>query len=474
MKNKRKKLANLLLKNYILLYVIMTVILIISLITTLMLGIILYLNNQNSVLDNPYSIMKDDYRDINTTEIEKLNGFIEIIDNNNKVIYTKGKLKEDKTNLSLEDFNLIIENNYINYPEISKPHFCSDYMYRSAYNKEKGFMMIIAIPRESVKEVYLKERKLNPKYFTILSICTCTFILFVGFIIYSRVSSKNFVRPLKILIDGAQKISEGDYSARIFLKSKNEFGELRDAFNTMAERIELEKTLKEKSEEARRRLILDISHDLKNPLANIIGYSDFLIKNQEISKEERLMYLNVIQSNSLRANNLITDLFEFSKLQSIDFMLTMENKDICEFLRSIIASYIPQMEEKGFQYDFDIPEESIFLNFDEKNLDRALSNLILNSIKYNPPNTQIYISVKAIKDKVIITLQDNGIGIPKELQRNIFDPFVRVDEARNSKSGGTGLGLAITKSIIEKHGGTISIESDTGKGTKFTIELNNL
>src|SRR3712207_971422 len=136
-------------------------------------------------------------------------------------------------------------------------------------------------------------------------------------------------------MDGVNNITEGDYTTRIKLKAKNEFGKLSDAFNLMTRRLEKETKLKEQSEEARRRLIMDISHDLKNPLASIRGYSDFLIKNLDLSDKEKIKYLSIIENNSIRVNDLITDLFELSKFESLDFTIDVQRVDICEFLREI-------------------------------------------------------------------------------------------------------------------------------------------
>ena len=109
--------------------------------------------------------------------------------------------------------------------------------------------------------------------------------------------------------------------------------------------------------------------------------------------------------------------------------------------------------------------------FDRKNLDRALSNIILNSIKYNNPGITISIKLLIAEGKAVIIIEDDGVGIPKEFQGDIFEPFVRVDATRNSKNGGTGLGLAISKAIIEKHGGNIYLVQDIDKGCKFIIRL---
>lgn len=170
-------------------------------------------------------------------------------------------------------------------------------------------------------------------------------------------------------------------------------------------------------------------------------------------------------------NDLITDLFELSKFESLDFNLELKRIDICEFVREVIAIYIPAMEEKNIEYRFSIPDRSINVLIDCKSMYRAISNLIINSIKYNPNKTKLKISIEDLKENILLIVEDDGIGIPKNLKQDIFNPFVRVDTSRNSRSGGTGLGLAITKTIIEKHEGKIELESDTNKGCKFIITL---
>ncbi len=461
-KKKKRKIANLLLKNYVLLYFLMTFILLISLVITIYVTSISIKHvDETKIIAS--QIMKDDYKNINVSEILRVNGFIQIIDKNLNVIYTKGFSIQNKKKYTKEQYYRMLINNGDNF------QYENDYIYSFAYNKNKDFLLVVVVPNKNLQALYDKDSKIKPDFVLKSVVFFYLIILILGILLYSRLTSKNFVTPLKILLNGVKQITEGDYSTRIDLKSQNEFGELRDAFNLMASKIEEERNLKEKSEENRRRLIMDISHDLKNPLASVIGYSDLLIKNTEISKEERTKYLTIIENNSIRANNLIKDLFEFSKFESTDFNLNLIKRDICEFLRELIALYIPQMEEKHINYDFDIPEKSIFICFDSKSMDRAISNLFINAIKYNPPYTNLAIIVKENFYKVEIIIKDNGIGIPKNLSNDIFEPFVRVDSARNSKSGGTGLGLAITKTLIQKQGGTIDLETDTNKGCIFTI-----
>lgn len=442
----------------------MTLILIISIIVAVVIGALF---TKDSV-DGPYlakDIIMDNYEKIDASNILKANGWIEVIDSNLNVIYRKGNTKNKINTYSKEQFYSILTKSK------EDEYSDSEYLYSFAYNHTKDFILVTAIPNKLNLDLYIKDKKIKPQIFFNSMLVFYILCLIISLIVYSRITSNTFIVPLEKLMEGVKKLSDGDYSVRISLKSKNEFGELKDAFNLMAEKIEEEKKLKEKSEETRRRMIMDISHDLKNPLASVIGYSDFLMKNSELCQEDIHKYLAIIQSNSVRVDNLVKDLFEFSKFESTNFKIILKDDDICEFLRTLIATYIPLMEDKGILYDFDIPEERIILPFNAQNLDRALSNILINAIKYNSKGTLLNIYAKVVCDDFQIIIKDNGIGMPKELCDNIFEPFVRVDTSRNSKTGGTGLGLAITKTIIEKHNGSISLNTELGKGCEFTIIL---
>ena len=459
-KKYKHKIANSLLRNYVFLAFSMTLLIIITSIIVGMFAFFLFFNTSN-VMSEPEEIMMDDYTLIDTSTIESSGGFVEVIDKNNNVVYTRGTNPNPKSHYSLEDYNKII---------LSSQNLEDGYSYRSSYNKNKDFLLVVAIPESGEKDIHPPKKRLSPRVFIALSLLSGFSIIAIFFIFYSRLSSRDFVKPLELLTEGANRFAKGDYSTRIAIYSENEFGELKDSFNIMAQKIQDEMMLREKSEESRRRLILDISHDLKNPLSSILGYSNLLLE-ENIPNEDKKKYLEVINNNSQRANELLQDLFDFSKLQSIDFKLTLINSDICEFLREIIAFYIPEFDKNKFDYDFDIMEEPFMLKIDEKHMYRALSNIINNSIKYNPDGTKVKISGKSSKNSFIITIEDNGIGIPASLQHDIFNPFVRVDDSRNSKSGGNGLGLAIAKDIIEKHNGTIELYSDINKGCIFVITL---
>lgn len=471
---KRKTLANFLLKNYVISFILMFFVLILTLLSSAVVALF-YFNVDISDATSPKNFIEDNYKDIDASYITELGGYMAIVDNNNNIIHTAGNVKPpfDKKKLSIENINSITSS-YEAYsglfPE-SKTKRRNTFFYRTAYSHKGNFLMVLAIPAEKYTEIELAPKRITLKQFIFICLGIFLIIFLAVFYIYSRITSSYFLTPLKLLTHGANKLASGNYNTRINLNNKNEFKNLSNAFNIMASKIEEEISLKEKSEEARKRLILDISHDLKTPLASILGYSDYLMENIQLSQEEQIKYLSVIKRNSERANNLILDLFDYSKLDSWDFELSMNEGDICEFLRTLIASYIPLMEENGFNYNFHIPDESISLPFDNENLDRALSNLIINSTKYNPANTTITVSCYKDNRYINIIVEDDGIGIPKDKSESMFDPFTRGDESRTSKNPGTGLGLAITKAVILKHKGSIRLISDVNKGCKFIIKL---
>ena len=239
----------------------------------------------------------------------------------------------------------------------------------------------------------------------------------------------------------------------------------------MAMQIEKEIDLKNHSEENRKKLILDISHDLKNPLASIMGYAELCYNKSDLPKEEQDKYMKVIYDNSLRANNLIVDLFELSKLESSEYSINKTQVDICEYLRKAMGSFITTFDRYGFSYDFDIPETEIITQIDSEQMDRVFQNLVTNTVKYNPINTKVIIRLFEQDNQIEIVFKDDGIGIPSEFAARIFHPFERVDITRNSQIGGTGLGLAIVEKIIDAHNGNISLITDENAGCEFKIKI---
>ena len=467
---KSKKMATQLFKNYIIFTIILVAIFMLTIVTLLFYFSSTYLDLPIDSTTEEY-IIKQNYKDINVTNFIKHKGYVEVLDKNLDIVMENGSKHKVGFRYSTKYYHDMITNN-----------LKDGYFYSSKYGAKKEFILITAMPN-SIFDAYTwgfdhkqqLEEVSKRKNYGLSFLTIFPFIIFIflvsTMVLYSKLTSMIFVKPLKKLLKGVNTVKNGQYSTRVEINSLNEIGQLKDAFNLMAEKIQEEKLLKEKAEHNRKRMILDISHDLKNPLTSILGYSEFLLENDDVNIDDRNKLLKVINNNSRRANDLIQDLFEFSRIESTEYKLNVGNHDIGEFLRELIAGYVPMMEQNGVLYEFSITEDEVEIPFDRKNLDRALSNILLNSIKYNSSGITINIKLLLNNNYVVIIIEDNGIGIPKEFQGNIFEPFVRVDTTRNSRSGGTGLGLAISKAIIEKHGGNITLVKDIDKGCKFIIKL---
>lgn len=435
-------------------------------------------------LDNK---LEENYMSVTDDDLSKINGFIIKISHENKIEYLKGNVIEEFSSINLETYrNMfgIMENNESSLNNDFKSIFMLNdfnnakiqtkddgvYSIYSRYMQEDGSLIVLGCPyKEIVKENFITKivsQKLLFKSMLLLNIIlamVCVYVL-------AQITSKSFVKPIQTLLDGVIELTNGNYDVRINIKKKNEFLELTNGFNMMAETIQNERKEKEKLEKMREDLVLDISHDLKNPLSSILGYSETLMYEQNLSEKEKLEYISIINKNSHRANKLINDLFEFSLYENCNYKLNLDKVDICEFLRQIVTSYISEFEQKEFIYDFEINEEPCYVMMDRKKLSRAINNILDNKIKYNSNGAKLNIKTKIINDYFYIEISDDGEKIPKEYQENIFNAFVRLDKSRNSKTGGTGLGLSITKRILNKHKGDIRI-IDSEIGSIFELKL---
>ncbi|WP_291353050.1 HAMP domain-containing sensor histidine kinase [Desulfosporosinus sp.] len=462
------KIVNRFLINYILMFIISTMIAIVA---------FLLLDFANDVISktlvkNNYTaetLMRDDYKSIDIQSVLDNGGGVQVIGSNYDVVFSEGLNTFTKDKLTAAEFtDFLIMSKSIGIP----------YSYSIEYNPKERFWLIVTFPTSIRIDFAIVHNKdfssvdtQNVVGFLIAVIIFYLLSLGICTIIYSKITSIGIVNPLRKLCNSAQSLRNGDYSARVDLNLKNEFGELEDTFNAMAQQIEEEISLRRQSEENRKKMVLDISHDLKNPLASIMGYAELCRTKQDLSNEERNSYTKIIYENSVRANNLITDLFELSKIESSEFKLNKIKLDVCEYIREEIGMVIPIFDRAGFTYDFNIPEAEIFTMIDTVQMDRVFQNLVANTVQYNPQGTRVRISLIEQTDKIVLFFKDNGIGIPTEIAKDIFFPFVRADSARNSQTGGTGLGLAIVEKIITAHGGNISLKTDENRGCEFCITI---
>jgi len=297
------------------------------------------------------------------------------------------------------------------------------------------------------------------------------FLVFLGAWLYAKYSAKAFITPLRKLCSMVKRITHGEYEIKESEDLNGEFLWLKNDINKLSAELKREKILREKAENEKKQNLMDISHDLRNPIAAIMGYAEIMSKSEKLDNEKYPEYADVIFRNSIRAKDLMNDLFTYTKLDHKSFKPTLTKNDICEFIREEASQFLSEFEMAGIHTDFDIVESGIIILLDEKLMHRAFANLFTNCIQHNKEGTKFKLSLTEEKDIVKIVLADNGSGIEKSIAKTIFEPFVRSDKSRNSKTGGSGLGLAITSKIIKAHNGSIELETEQGKGSSFIIRL---
>jgi signal transduction histidine kinase len=298
-------------------------------------------------------------------------------------------------------------------------------------------------------------------------------IVSIVVIFLAIISIKKLSKPLKILEKEIKKMSEGYSGVEVNFNSYRELNSIKEAFNNTVFKLEKSEEEKRSIEDSKKRIIRDISHDIKTPITSILGYSKAIASGRVTDEEEKKKYLNYIYNKTNRINYLVDELFIYSKIDSPEYKLDFKKYDLGEFLRELIALYYIDIEEKDFILDVDIPEEEIYSMIDIKELERAIANIITNSLKYNKKGTLLNISLNKEDIYAKISIEDNGIGISDSVSKTIFGEFVRADKSRKT-DGGSGLGLAITQKIVKLHGGDIRLYSEENIGTRFEIILKTI
>ncbi|MED1471494.1 cell wall metabolism sensor histidine kinase WalK [Bacillus salipaludis] len=229
-------------------------------------------------------------------------------------------------------------------------------------------------------------------------------------------------------------------------------------------------TEQEKINTERREFVANVSHELRTPLTTMRSYLEALADGAWKDEEIAPNFLEVTRTETERMIRLVNDLLTLSKMDSTDYMLSPEWVNFVNFFHSIIDRF-EMSKEQNVTFKRMLPSNPIFVEIDEDKLTQVLYNIISNALKYSPEGGQVTFSIQEEEGRIIVSISDQGMGIPKENIGRIFDRFYRVDKARTRKLGGTGLGLAIAKEIINAHGGGIWATSQEGKGTVISFSL---
>lgn len=232
-------------------------------------------------------------------------------------------------------------------------------------------------------------------------------------------------------------------------------------------------TEQEKEERERRLFVSNVSHELRTPLTSVKSYLEALDEGA-LYDPVAPDFIKVSLDETNRMMRMVTDLLHLSRIDNASTQLDVELINFTAFITFILNRFDKmrsQDDEKKYELVRDYPINSVWIEIDTDKMTQVIDNILNNAIKYSPDGGKITVSMKTTDDQMILSIKDQGLGIPKQDLPKIFDRFYRVDRARSRAQGGTGLGLAIAKEIIKQHNGFIWAKSEYGKGSTFTIVL---
>lgn len=271
-------------------------------------------------------------------------------------------------------------------------------------------------------------------------------------------------RPVQKIVKAAEQIMTGDFSVRIpslhSIDDLSGFDVIADYFNKMAEELSGTETL-------RTDFIANVSHELKTPLAVIRNYGTML-QQPELPENKRMEYAKAITNTSRRLASLITNILKLNKLENQQIYPNEETYDLGEQLCECLLDFESAWEDKELEIKTDI-EEEVKVKTDAELLSLVWNNLFSNAVKFTEPHGSISLSMKSEGDFAVIQVSDTGCGIPSDVGKHIFEKFYQGDTSHATQ--GNGLGLALVKRVIDIVGGDISVASEVGKGSTFTVTL---
>lgn len=307
---------------------------------------------------------------------------------------------------------------------------------------------------------------------TILFFLILCIVILIGIILYQQFIFRTGIQTKLQKISGKLKeITDTDSDERVMIFTENqELMELAAQINRLLENHLKVKAEYRRSEIASKKMLSNISHDIKTPMTVILGYLEIMRVNGTCTDE----MLGKIEQKGQNVMELINQFFTLAKLESGDMDLELSKIDVCEICRESILDFYEILTNNDFQVDIDVPETSVYVKGNKEALQRILFNLISNVIRYGAEGKYLGMVLRTDERNVYIDVTDKGKGIEKPFADSVFDRLFTMEDSRNRNIQGNGLGLTIAKNLALQLGGTITLESTPYVKTTFTVKLKKM
>lgn len=287
------------------------------------------------------------------------------------------------------------------------------------------------------------------------------FIILIALIVYTlKKVISSLTTPLHNMKAVSVNMANGDFTQRITVKRQDEFGSLANSFNKLAASLEAE-------EQKRREFLSNVSHELRTPLSYIKGYTEGILDDMV---DDPKKYLQTIYKEADRMQRLVNDLLDLAQLEGDSYPMTRHPIPFAQLLQDVIDRYELVAKNKKVNMKKDLDHNAIIIG-NEDRLQQVFGNIIDNALRYSSEGDEIGIKLEITNNQVVVSITDQGPGIPKSSLDKLTERFYRVNKSRSRDDGGTGLGLAIVAEIVKKHSGHLTFESTEKKGTTVKISF---
>jgi signal transduction histidine kinase len=291
-----------------------------------------------------------------------------------------------------------------------------------------------------------------------------------GSLLVGVVAARRLTGPLARLRRVSGRFASGELDTRAPRFGVVEIDELGQQFNVMADRLSETLRLLEADRDRLREFVADVSHELRTPIAALRTFTE-LQREGELDEAQRHEFLDRSTQQINRLEWMSTNLLDLSRIDAGIFPMDVRLGDLREPVRAVVEAHAGQADARGTSLVFEVPAEPVMLRFDRERIVQLLSNLVANALKFTPRGGEVVVDLVDRPGEALVEVRDSGPGIPEADLPLVFDRFFRGTNVGEARASGSGLGLAIARSIVEMHGGSISVSSVAGEGATFTVRL---